>query len=86
MIRLLPLTDFPCSLSMYPFFFFFFFFGWVALPAGMGFDFIIFVPLLPSCCGFFVFGHGVSFFFGGFQCPPVDGSTASFNFGVLTGD
>ena len=27
MIRLLPLTDFPCSLSMYPFFFFFFFFG-----------------------------------------------------------
>ena len=53
----------------------------------MGFDFIIFVPLLPSCCGFFfVFGHGASFFFGGLQCPPVDGSTASFNFGVLTGD
>ena len=34
----------------------------------------------------FAFGHGVSFF-GGFQCPPVDGwSTASCDFGALTGD
>ena len=31
----------------------------------MGFDFIVVVPLLQSCCGFFfVFGHGV-FFWGG---------------------
>ena len=30
----------------------------------MGFDFIVFAPLLPSCCGFFVFGHGVSFLVG----------------------
>ena len=29
---------------------------------GMGFDFILIVPLLPSYCGFFfVFGCGVSF-------------------------
>ena len=33
----------------------------VTHPAGMGFDFIMIVPLLLSCCGFFVFGHGVSF-------------------------
>ena len=39
-----------------------------------------------SCCSFFfVFGHRVSFF-GGFQCPPVNGcSTASCNFGALAG-
>ena len=31
----------------------------------MGFDFIVIVPLLLSCCGFsFVFGHGVSFLVG----------------------
>ena len=31
---------------------------WVTHPAGMGFDFIVIVPLLPSCCGFFfVFGR-----------------------------
>ena len=29
----------------------------------MGFDFIVTVPLLPACCGFFVSGYGVSFFF-----------------------
>ena len=34
----------------------------------MGFDFIVIVPLLPFCCGFFVFGCGVSLF-GGFQHP-----------------
>ena len=39
----------------------------VTHPAGMGFDFIVIVPLLLSCCGFFfVFEHGASFF-GGFQ-------------------
>ena len=52
----------------------------VAHPVGMGFDFIMIVPLLPSHCGFFIFGHGVSFC-GGFQRPPVDGcSIASRNF------
>ena len=52
----------------------------------MGFDFIMVTLLLQSRCGFFfVFGRGISFI-GGFQCPPVDGcSTASCNFGVLTG-
>ena len=31
---------------------------------GMGFDFIMIAPLLPSCCGFFFFfGYEVSFFF-----------------------
>ena len=54
---------------------------------GKGFDFIVIVSLLPSCCGFFVFGCGVSFF-GRFQHPTVDGcSTASFDFGsVAEGD
>ena len=52
---------------------------------GMEFDFTVIVPLLPSRCSFFVFGYGVSLF-GGFQCPPVDGcSTASCDFGALTG-
>ena len=57
---------------------------WVTYTASMGFDFIEIVPLLPSCCSFFVFGHRGSFL-GGFQCPPVDGSTASFSLGALTG-
>ena len=35
---------------------------WVTHLAGMGFDFIMIVPLLLSHCGFFVFGHGISFF------------------------
>ena len=35
-------------------------------PSRYGIDFIVFVLLLSSCCGFlFVFGCGVSFFFGG---------------------
>ena len=54
-------------------------------PTGMGFDFILIVPLLPSHCDFFAFGCGVSFF-GGFQHLPVDGgSTASCNFAALAG-
>ena len=59
---------------------------WVTHLVGMGFDFIVIMPLLPSQCSFFfVFGWGVSFF-GGLQCPPVDdGSTASFHFGALAG-
>ena len=60
---------------------------WASHLVGMGFDFIIIVPFLPSRCGFFfVFGHGVSFL-GVFQHPPVNGcSTASCDFGALTGD
>ena len=59
---------------------------WVTHLLGLGFDFIMIVPLLPSHWSFFfVFGHGVSFF-GGFQCPPVDGcSKAGCNFGALIG-
>ena len=53
----------------------------------MEFYFIIIVPFLPSRCGFFfIFGHGVSFF-GVFQHLPVNGcSTASCDFGALTGE
>ena len=58
---------------------------WVTHLAGMGFDLIMIVPLVPSRCSFFVFGYGVSLF-GGFQCPPVDGcSTASCDFVALAG-
>ena len=60
--------------------------SWVTYLVGVGLDFILFVPLLPSHCSFFfVFGHGVSFF-GGFQHLPVDGcSIASCNFGAFHG-
>ena len=59
---------------------------WVTHTAGMGFDLVVIVPLLPSHCSiFFVFGSRVSFF-DGFQRPPVDGcSTDSCDFGALTG-
>ena len=59
---------------------------WAAHLAGMGFDFIMIAPLLPSHCGFFfVFGCEISFF-GGFLCLPVDGcSMAGCNFDVLIG-
>ena len=64
-----------------------FFSLWVTHPAGMGFDFIMIAPLLSSRCDFFFVFGGVVPFFGGFQCPPVSGySTASCNFGALTGD
>ena len=55
-------------------------------PAGMGFDFIMIVALLPSHFGFFfIFGCGLSFF-GRFQHPPFDGCpTTSCDFGALTG-
>ena len=39
-------------------------------------SFLLIVPLLPSHCGFFAFGHGVSFF-GSFQNPPVDGCSTA---------
>ena len=47
----------------------------------------VILPLLPSCWGFsFALGRGVSFF-GGIQHSLVDGcSTASCDFGVLTGE
>ena len=59
---------------------------WLAYLVGMGFDFIIISPLLPSHCGFsFVFWGRVSLF-GGFQCPTINGfSTTSCDFGALTG-
>ena len=34
---------------------------WITHLVGMGFDFIVIVPLLPYHCGFFVFGCAVSF-------------------------
>lgn len=61
---------------------------WVTHTTDMEFDFIMFVPLLPSCWRFFfVSGYGTSlFFFGWFQCPPVKGcSRASCEFGALEG-
>ena len=60
---------------------------WVSHPEGIGFYFIVIVPLLLFHCGFsFVLGCGVSFF-AGFQCLPVDGcSTARCNFGPLKED
>ena len=67
---------------------------WVTHPMGIGFDFIMIVPLPPFLCSFFfVFGHGSCFsflffffFFGGFQNSPINGcSTASCNFVALTG-
>ena len=59
---------------------------WVTHLEGMVCDFIVIVPLLLSCCGFFFdFGCGVSYF-SRFQPPPVDGcSTTSCDFGTLTG-
>ena len=53
---------------------------------GIGFDFIVIVPFLLSCCGFyFVFGHEVSVFHQ-FQHHPVDDySTASCDFSALAG-
>ena len=51
----------------------------------MGFDFIVVVSLLPSCCSLFVFVDGGALF-GRFQCPPVDGSsTVSCDFDALAG-
>ena len=51
----------------------------------MGFDFIVIVPLLPSCCSlFFVFGLGVSFF-GMFQHLINGCSTTSCDFGAPKG-
>ena len=61
---------------------------WVTHPMGVGFDFIVIVPLLLSCCTFlFVFERGLSFS-GRFQCLPFDGcSTAGCDFGaVAVGD
>ena len=45
----------------------------------------VILPLLSSCWNFFALRRGVSFF-GGIQHSPVDGSAASSNFGVLTGE
>ena len=69
------------------------FFGIIVLqsvghpPGGYGIWFYYDCTLLPCHYSFlFVFGCGISFF-GGFQHPSVNGcSTASCNFGALTGD
>ena len=52
---------------------------WITHQMGMGFDFIMIVPLLLSCCSFFfVFECGLSFS-GRFQWPPFRGySTTSW--------
>ena len=59
---------------------------WITHLVVMGFYFIVIAPLLLSLCSFFfVCGCGISF--DGFQYPPFNGcSTASCNFGVLTGE
>ena len=57
---------------------------WVAHPVIMGFDYIMSVPLLPSCCDFFfVFGCRISFLVSSslFYCY----SAVSCDFGVLMG-
>lgn len=60
---------------------------WVTYLAGMGFYFLVIVPLPLSHCGFFfVSGHRVSFLVGSNVLLPVDGfSTASCKFGALAG-
>ena len=60
---------------------------WVTHPAGMGFDFIVFAPLLRlAVASSLSLDIGCLFFFGGFQHLPVnDCSTASCNFGTLAG-
>ena len=57
---------------------------WVAHLAGMGFDFIMIVPLLPSHRGFFFVFGGVSFFLVGSSVLPwMIVWTASCSFCVL---
>ena len=59
---------------------------WISHPAGMGLDFIVIMPLLPSHCGFFLaFGHVVSFLVGSSVLLPVGCSTASCSFDALAG-
>ena len=50
---------------------------WVTHPAGMGFDFIVTVPLLPSHCGFFFVSGRGALLSGRFRRPPVDGCSAA---------
>ena len=59
---------------------------WITHQMGMGFDFIMIVPLLLSCCSFFfVFERGLSFS-GRFQWSPFGGySTTSCDFGAFAG-
>ena len=53
----------------------------------MEFDFIMIAPLVLSHCSASLplDMEYLFFFFGGFQCPPVDGCSASCSFGALTG-
>ena len=54
-------------------------------PMGMGFDFIVIVPVLPSCCGLFIFFKcRVSFLVGSSSFFPPDGYLAvSCDFSVF---
>ena len=49
----------------------------------MGLGFIVVVPLLPSHCGS-PLSLDVEYFFGEFQCLPVDFSAVSCDSGALT--
>ena len=59
---------------------------WVTHLAGMGFDFIIVMTLLPSRWGFFVFERRICFIDGFQHCLVNVCSTASCGFGVLAGE
>ena len=61
---------------------------WVTHPVGMGFGFIVIVALLPSLSAASSLSFRVGYlFFVGFQHAPVNGgSTASCDFGALSGD
>ena len=58
---------------------------WVAHLAGMGFEFIVIVPLLPSHCGVFVSGCGASFSVGSSVLLEWWWSAASCSSGALAG-
>ena len=58
---------------------------WVTYLAGMGFDFMVIVPLLPSLSGFFL-SLDMGYIFWWVLALSIDGcSTASCDFGALAG-
>ena len=60
---------------------------WVAHLAGMDLILSWLYPSYHLTAAAFLWTWIYIYFFNGFQCPPVDGcSTASWNFGALTGD
>ena len=56
-----------------------FFSLWAADLAGIGFDFIMIAPLLPSRCSFLSLDVWY-LFLGGFQCPSIYGCLAELQF------